>query len=249
VRLELYQFLIQRGDRAQAQAELVAMAALLPPDPAIYTEVGRLFIEVGDYSRAASEFEAALKLDRNAGEATLLGAGESEFHLGNYSLARRHLERALRERPDDTRLQGLRDMLEQANLVLGADPFDPNLPLAERNRRAIVAFEQAVHRLTACGVSLSGTRETAAPPAGAAAPGGAGARPPANSGLAALANQARDMQPQVRADTLRKNPDLVTSVMNLVFEIEEDAAGACGSPQPLDRALALLAARRASSEK
>lgn len=240
VRLELFQFLMQQGDRAQAEAELIAMAALLPPDPALYTQAGQLFMQVGDYQRAAFEFEAALKLDRNAGEATLVGAGEAEFYLGNYEAARRHLDRALREKPGASRRQEVRDMLEQATLVLSTDPFDPNLTLAERDQRAIEAFQQAIERLASCGVNTS-----VAP----AKSGGAPQPAPANNSLATLANQARTLQPQVRADSLRRNPDLVTQIMNLVFNVEQASTEGCSAPQPLDRALMLLASRRGNSEQ
>ncbi|HEV3279551.1 MAG TPA: tetratricopeptide repeat protein [Terriglobia bacterium] len=241
VRLELYRFLMRQGDRAQAQSELVAMAALLPPDPALYTQVGRLFMEVDDYARAASEFEDALKLDRNAGEAAVAGAGEAEFHLGNYGLARYDLERALREKPDDARTKELRDLLDEASLVLGADPFDSRLSLVERNRRAIEAFDQAVRRLAACGVPIGKTA-----PSGGPAPG---APAPASPRLAELADRARALQPEVEAGTLRGNPDLVTKIMNVVFDVEQTPAESCGPPEPFDRALVLLAARRGSAEK
>jgi len=240
VRLELYQYLIEQGDRAQAEAELIAMAALLPPDPSLYTKVGQLFMEVGDHQRAASEFEAALKLDRNAGEATLVGAGEAEFYLGNYEAARVHLERALREKPGAARRQEVKDMLEQSTLVLSADPFAPNLPLSERNRRVVEAFQQALQRLAACGVPAS------------APPGKSGAAPQpaaAPNSLAALGNQAFALQPQARADSLLRNPDLATRIMNFVFDVEQASAEGCGTPQPLDRALMLLASRRGGSEQ
>jgi tetratricopeptide (TPR) repeat protein len=239
VRFELFQFLIQHGDQGQAEAELIGMAALLPPDPALYTQVGQLFMQVGDYSRAAFEFEAALKLDRDAGEATLVGAGEAEFYLGNYEAARRHLARALREKPDEASVKRLRDMLDQADLVLASDPFNPGLPLAERNRRVVGAFDQAQRRLAACGVPVT---------AGPASTGPAAAPAPA-SGLAALANRARALQPQVREEVLDQNPDLATEVMNFVFDVEQSTTPGCSPPQPLDRALLLLASHRGSSEK
>ncbi len=241
VRLELFRFLIRQGDQAQAEAELIGMAALLPPDPALYTEVGQLFMEVGDHARAAFEFEGALKLDPNAGEATLVGAGEAEFYLGNYEAARRNLERAVHEKPDEATLKQLRDMLEQTDLVLAADPFDPTLPVAERDQRVIAAFQQALRRLASCGAALSGT---------ASASGGAPSSPgAANGAFAALANGARALQPQVTVESLRKNPDLATAIMDLVFDVEQGATQGCNPPQPLDRALLLLASRRGSSEK
>jgi len=238
VRFELFRFLMQHGDQGEAKGELIGMAALLPPDPALYTQVGQLFMEVGDYTRAAYEFEAALKLDRNA-EAALVGGGEAEFHLGNYDAARRHLERALRQKPDEASTRQIRDMLDQADLVLATDPFNPGLKVAERNRRVIEAFKQAVSRLAACGAPVT---------TGAAKGGPATASAPA-SGLAGLANRAGALQPQVREDVLTQNPDLATDVMNFVFDAEQSTTQGCSAPQPLDRALLLLASRRGSSEK
>lgn len=239
VRVELFRFLIQQGDQGEAKGELIGMAALLPPDPALYTQVGQLFMEVGDYTRAAFEFESALKLDHNAGEAALVGAGEAEFRLGNYDAARRHLARALRERPDEESVGQLRDMLDQANLVLATDPFNPGLPLAERDRRVIAAFNQVLRRLASCG----------APVPSGAAKGGAPATSAPAGGLVALSNRARELQPQVREDLLSKSADLATEIMNLVFDVEQSTAQGCGAPQALDRALLLLASRRGSSEK
>ncbi len=240
VRLELYRYLIQQGDQGQAEAELIAMAALLPPDPALYTEVGQLFMEVGDHARAAFEFESALKLNPKAGEAALVGAGEAEYYLGNYEAARRHLERALREKPDTSRRAELRDMLDLTDLVLGADPFDPTLPLAERDRRVIAAFQQAMRRLAACGAPVSTT----------GAPGGASpASSSSGNALAAVADRGRALQPEVSAEVLRRDPDSATAIMTFVFDVEQSTIQGCIPPQPLDRALLLLASRRGSSEK
>jgi len=239
VRLELFRFLIQQGDQAQAEAELIGMAALLPPDPALYTQTGRLFMEVGDHTRAAFEFESALKLDRNAGEAALVGAGEAEFYLGNYDAARRHLERALREKPDEASVKQLRDMRDQADLVLATDPLNPGLPVAERNQRLIAAFNQALRRLAACGVPVTASVAKSAP--------GSSSAP--DRELVALANRARAFEPQVRENVLTHNPDLATEIMNFVFDVEQSTTQGCSAPQPLDRALLLLASRRGSSEK
>ena len=229
VRLELYQVLMKQGDRSQAQAELVAMAALLPPDPALYTRVGRLFMELGDYARAATEFEEALRFGGGADAAA--GAGETEYLQGHFSQARTYLQQALREKPEDPRASG---MLQQANLVLAADPFDPRLKLEERNRRVIDAFTQALGRLAACGFPVSGV----------SAPN---VQPPPN--LAPLYDWARNLKPQVRAEILRSNPDLVNEIMDLVFQIEQTSEHQCRPPDPMDRALLMVAGQRRNSEK
>jgi tetratricopeptide (TPR) repeat protein len=231
VRLELYQFLMKQGDRSQAQAELVAMAALLPPDPALYTRVGRLFIDVGDYARAANEFEGALRL--GGGEEAAAGAGEAEYLQAHFGEARHYLEQAVRAKPEDKRLSG---MLEQANLVLAADPFDPRLKVEERNRRVIRAFNQALSRLAACGFPVADMT----PPI---------PQPPANMALAPLYDRARSLKPQVRPEVLRNNPDLATEIMDLVFQIEQASEHECRPPDPMDRALVMVASQRRNSEK
>lgn len=231
-RMELYNFLLSRGVRAHAQAELVALAADLPPDPALHTQMGGLFLNVGDYPRALKEFEEALRLG-GGGEAALAGAGEAEYLQGDYRQARHYLERAHRENPSDP---GLSEMLDQAKLILAADPFSPGLPSEERNRRAVAAFNQALARLGACGMPVESAEA-------------AGPTPPADLSLAPLYARARTFERQARMETLRRNPDLVAEIMDLVFQIEQTTARECRPPEPLDRALILLARQHSSSEK
>jgi len=224
VRLELYQYLIKQNENSLAEAELVAMAALLPPDPALYTQVGQLFLGLDDYSRAANEFEGAVRLGGR--EAALAGAGEAEYALGDYRQARHYLERALRGKPNDTRLS---KMLDEANRVLNADPYDPAISSAERYRRVIRAFQQALTRLGECG-ELVGNAVQPAP-----------AATPARAGSAMLADEARALQPNVNLAALRRDPDLMTQIMDFVFHVEQAPANECGPPDPLDRALATIA--------
>jgi tetratricopeptide (TPR) repeat protein len=231
-RLELYQYLIKENERPLAEAELVAMAALLPPDPALYTQVGQLFLGLGDYARAANEFEGAVRL--GGGEAALAGAGEAEFSLGDYRQARRYLERALREKPDDARLS---KMLDEADRVLNADPYEPGLGLEERNRRVIGAFQQALTRLGECGVLVTRTVQ----PGPAATSTGFGS--------AALGEEARSLQPSVNPTALRHNPDLITEIMSFVFRVEQLPTGECGPADPLDRALAVIAQEHGGTGK
>jgi hypothetical protein len=48
-------------------------------------------------------------------------------------------------------------------------------------------------------------------------------------------------KPTVTEQSLRGNPDLVDSTMDLVFRIERQTAVPCGAPTGEDRALLLLA--------
>jgi tetratricopeptide (TPR) repeat protein len=52
-RLELADFLLKAGQEAQAQAELIALAADLPRDPALETQVGGLLLNAGEDEHAA----------------------------------------------------------------------------------------------------------------------------------------------------------------------------------------------------
>ena len=231
-RMELYNFLLSRGSRAQAQAELVAMAADLPPDPALHTQMGGLFLNASDYARALKEFEEALHLG-GGGEAALAGAGEAEYLQGDYRQARHYLERAHRENPGDPRLS---EMLDQTNLILAADPFEPGLAGEERDRRAINALNQALVRLGTCGMPVEGSQA-------------AGLTPPADLSLAPLYARARTFERQAQMETLRRNPDLVAEIMDLVFQIEQTTAHECRPPEALDRALILLARQHGSAGK
>ena len=97
-RLELYQFLLSRGAKSQAEAELEALAAELPADANLHTQVGNLFLKSGQFNRALSEYTAALNVDKNHLEA-LAGAGEAEFHLNNFRYALPYLWRAMKHDP------------------------------------------------------------------------------------------------------------------------------------------------------
>src|ERR1700716_4279216 len=48
-RIELIEFLLQKGARAQAQSELVALAASLPPDLQLPLQAGQLFAQAQEY--------------------------------------------------------------------------------------------------------------------------------------------------------------------------------------------------------
>ena len=52
-RLELAEFLLRVGQKAQAQAELIALTADLPRDAELETQVGALLLNAGEYEHAA----------------------------------------------------------------------------------------------------------------------------------------------------------------------------------------------------
>src|SRR4029077_646502 len=62
-RLEFYHYLTDHGEKTEAQSELLATAAAIPPDPALHALVGRLMLEGGHPQPAFDQFQQALRLD------------------------------------------------------------------------------------------------------------------------------------------------------------------------------------------
>ena len=58
---ELYRFLMDQGQRPQGEAELMAIAAALPADPALHIQVGKLMLGNSDFAHALSEFRPPWK--------------------------------------------------------------------------------------------------------------------------------------------------------------------------------------------
>ncbi len=228
VRLELCQLLVNRGARNEAQAALIELAGDLPKDPELQARVGGLFLRIEDYAHALEMFRQTLDLDRRH-EAALAGAGESAFQMGNYSEARRFLDRAVRVNSKDTRSAQL---LETANLVLEIDPFARGVSASARARRVVKAFEQAMDRLRGCAQKRDEVLEG----------------PPPLTELQTLYARAAKMRPQVRESSLRRDSELMLSTTHLVFEVEEFAVRACGPPTGLDLALLLIGRMREGKE-
>ncbi len=145
-RLELIEFLLQKGARAQAQSELVALAASLPPDPELRLQAAQFFAQAQDYRDALSEYEQVLRLNRGDPVA-LAGAGEAACRAGHYRTSLRYLQEAVEANPQDSHS---RQLLESATLVLHTDPFVRRISDAEHVRRLTSAFLHAGDRLKSC---------------------------------------------------------------------------------------------------
>jgi len=230
-RIELIQFLLKEGARAQADSELIALAAALPPDSAQHLQAAQLFRQVLDYPGALAQYEEVLHLDPGNPNA-LAGAGETAYLSGNYRSAERYLHSAVNANPSDTEA---RQLLDSTNLVLSSNPFRSHISDAERNRRITAAFAQAEDRLTACaqqsGIDL---KPRATPP---------------TSPLPGL--QARWLLAKPDLDLLRSpaETDLPDAIMDVVFQIEQQTATTCGAPQGLDLALLLISQKREATSQ
>jgi tetratricopeptide (TPR) repeat protein len=230
-RIELIQFLLSKGARAQADSELIALAAALPPDPAAHLQAAQLFKQAQDYAGALAQYQDVLHLDPGNPTA-LAGAGETAYRSGNYSSAQHYLRSAVNANPADA--ESLR-LLASADLVLRANPFHSHISDAERNRRIIADFTQAEGRLTHCaqqsGVDLKPTSN------------------PPTSPLVGL--QARWLLAKTDLALLRSpaETDLPDAIMDVVFQIEQQAAATCGAPQGLDLALLLISQKREAASQ
>jgi tetratricopeptide (TPR) repeat protein len=215
--VELIEFLLNTGARAQAQSELIALQENLGDDPSQQERVGDLFLRAQDYEHALTAYRQSLKLERD-NRASLAGAGFAAFQLGRYPLAQRYLEGAVAANSSDTRST---DRLKMTEMVLGMDPFRRQLSVAQRAKMVVVDFTTAGARLKAC-----------------SAAGGLALPTAVQSSLAG--NWAR-LKPQVSEGELRRNPDLVEAAMDLVFDIEHQTSVTCGTPSGTDMALLLIA--------
>lgn len=216
-RLELIEFLLRTNARAQAESELIALAENIGEDAAQQKQVGDLFVRTLDYERAFAFYRLSLKSDRH-NRAALAGAGLAAFELARYPEAHRYLQSAVAADSDDAESAGL---LKTTDLVLAMDPFQRQISMAQRNRIVVEAFAAAGERIKACGAQKST----------------AGAK----SGQANLAETWAKMKPRVTTGGLQRNPDLVESAMDLVFEIERETGSSCGAAAGRDQALLLIA--------
>jgi tetratricopeptide (TPR) repeat protein len=244
-RVELIEFLLKQNARAQADSELIALAAALPPDPGEQLQAARLFEQAGDYPGALTRYQDVIRL-APLNSAALAGAGETAYRSGNYATAQRFLHEAVNANPDDA---NARQLLATVDLVLKSNPFHSHISDVERNRRITDAFTQAGQRLTDCASQAGVDLKTADANAGNAAS--------ANPSTAnALSSPLRDLQARWLATKpdlgqLRSpaQTDLPDAIMDVVFQIEQQTATMCGQPQGLDEALLLISQKREAASQ
>ncbi|HEV3512606.1 MAG TPA: tetratricopeptide repeat protein [Candidatus Sulfotelmatobacter sp.] len=217
-RLELIELLLNHKAPAQAQSELIGLEANVGDDPAQQEQIGSLFLRAQDYEHALNAFVIALKSERHNPTA-LAGAGEAAFQLGRYPLAQRYLQAALAANPNDKQSA---QALKTTEMVVEMDPFRRQISTAERNRSVVQVFQIAGQRLTGCALPKSTT------------PGPASTQP-------SLSDEWASLKPKITERNLERDPDLVESAMDLVFQIERQTSIVCGTPSGSDLALLLIA--------
>jgi tetratricopeptide (TPR) repeat protein len=231
-RIELIEFLLQKKALVQAQSELFALADFLPPDSALHLQAAQLFVQAQDYSGALSEYEKVLHFDRSNPTA-LAGAGEAAYRAGRYRTAEHYLADAFAANPEDS---NSRNLHATAQLILDTDPFVRRISDAERNRRIALDSDSAGKRLTSCaqqkGEDLNTENQKSS-----------------SSPFAALQSHwlaaKRDL-PRLRSIGETDVPD---TIMDVVFQIEQQTAIDCGEPQGIDEALLLISRNREAADQ
>jgi tetratricopeptide (TPR) repeat protein len=223
-RIELIVFLLKAHAPDKAESELMALATALPPDSASHFQAAKLFEQTQDYASALSQYQEVLRLDPGSSGA-LAGAGGAAYRARNYLTAQRYLQAAVYANPQDANSLQL---LESADLVLRTNPFHSHISDAERNRRIAAAFEQADKRLSEC------AQQSAADVAAAASP---------TSPLPSLRARWTAAKPNLARLRSPAETDLPDSIMDVVFQIEQQTASLCSPPQGLDLALFLISQR------
>src|SRR5271157_1489529 len=117
-RFELAQYLRQQKQPARAQAELLALLADAPSDPADLLRLGSMLLEVNEPAHALQAFNALLSKDANNAQAWQ-GASQAYLAFGNYAEAERASAKAVEH---DANLPTARARLELAREILGINP-------------------------------------------------------------------------------------------------------------------------------
>ena len=228
-RLELVDFLLAHQEKAQAQSELIASAASLPPDPAAHASIADRLMQVQDYSDALAQYRAILELDRKDVKA-MRGAGEAAFNLGEFRTAQHYLQ-AAKERGlnDEPTMQ----LLETSELILRSDPFRRKLTDQERRERTLAAFDRAGQRLQECALTIGENLDS----------------PTSGTPLHDLYQRWSGLKGRVRHAYVGGSSEVAEDAMDIVFQIEQRAAEQCGEPIGLDRALLLIGNNREGADR
>jgi tetratricopeptide (TPR) repeat protein len=216
--VEFIRFLLDHDQRAMGLAELLALLPNLPTDPKAHVEAGQLLLLAGDAPRAREQFVQAITTEPRNRDAQA-GAGEAAFKQGDYLAARRYLSNIADPPPSLTQLR------ELSVLILTSDPLAPRLTPGERQNRLVAAFTQAVRRLDECRTTTAWSGDLA-------------------TKLDGLREEADVIAPSVQAKALRPSPEVIETGTDLVYRLEQETAGVCGTPTGLDEALLINGQRR-----
>lgn len=146
IRVELAEFLAQKGEDRQLLSELLLLQGSSTDDRAVQLTIANLFLKAGSPTRAAQTYRSLLRRYPNDVEA-YSGLAESELLSGEYGMAMSNLRRALHRSPGDSRLV---ERLELATNLSTLDPTPRRLTSREKYRRSLAVLELAKTAAAGC---------------------------------------------------------------------------------------------------
>jgi tetratricopeptide (TPR) repeat protein len=221
VRLELIHLLLDHKERSRALAEVMALSTDAPRTAPAQLELGQLYLEAGDASKAWQHFAQAAQMD-TGNVAALSGAGETAFQLGDYKTAEGYLSRATAM---DKSATPAAQLLETTRLIQSSDPLAAHLSRLEQVERLRTGLDQSARRLQ-CGGTV-----------------------PAGTVKSPLKLEIDTLLPKITPQNLREEPELLAAGAELVFKIEETTNETCGKPVGLDEALLLAGRKHGATER
>jgi tetratricopeptide (TPR) repeat protein len=244
-RMELAELLIRQKRTGEAQAQLTALAAELPPNSEFHKTTGDLLMRAEAPRRAFLEYMAAREANRGKGMA--LELAQAAFAQNDFTLANKWGGMAIREDPT---LPANREFGQKVAMVVESDPFNRGIGELERALRVIRAFEAADARMGACFPSY-----VAGPHSREIVQSEAGGQPKGNltatqqNQVANFSEWAHQLRPRMIAAKLRHEDDVQENAMRFVFQGEQFATKNCElQPGARDAALLSLSKARWSSE-
>ncbi len=138
------QFLLDRGDIADAQPEILALAQEVPSgDLERQKQAGGLLLRAGLWPRALQEFQSILKQSRHDQDA-LVGAAIASYQLSNTPRRSITSTGCVARSLLPANVEG---MLQASRQVEDSDPFRQGLSAGERAKRAAAAVASATSRV------------------------------------------------------------------------------------------------------
>jgi tetratricopeptide (TPR) repeat protein len=213
VRLELARYLIAQHQSAAARAELLIAGGNAPDLPELDITLANLLEQADASSDALAFYQKALLRDPK-NQAALNHAGRLAYTMGEYTVARGLLERAVREQPQEEQNALL---LAQTERILQLVPAE-TLPARERVDRILTARAIAKKRLNDCLPSVD----------------------PQNT-LRLLAGQWTGEDGTTNRPTLLRDDDKRTAALQLIYDTEIETNQQCTAATGDDALLLLLA--------
>ena len=244
-RFELSTYLMQQEKLTQAQSELMALLADVPPDPADQLRLGQLLLQVNEPEHTIEIDNSVLAKDPS-NTAAYLQKAEALLSLNKLVEAEHALAKATEHSPNS---EEARRQLALVREALRLDTSIRGLSRTERADRAVEAFHKAWQRLASCavqqGVNLSNPQ--AAAPDKSAPVAATPASPPDD--LQLLYSSGLQKQAGVTQQVLREDSDALDSTMQYVFDVERATASVCPPTDSTDRALLMLAQHQSEGQK